>query len=50
MRPYVAWDLGFALYHEGQWDEARPYLEIAAQEGIQSAADTLAQMEAGNSP
>jgi tetratricopeptide (TPR) repeat protein len=49
MRPYVAWYLGFALFHQNQRDEARPYLQIAAQEGIQAAADILTQMDAGGS-
>jgi tetratricopeptide (TPR) repeat protein len=49
MRSYAAWSLGFALYHESQREEARPYLEIAAQGGIQSAADILAQMKSGDS-
>jgi tetratricopeptide (TPR) repeat protein len=49
MRPYIAWYLGFALLHQNQRAEARPYLQIAAQEGLQAAADILAQMDAGGS-
>ena len=45
MHHFVAWSLGNALYHEGQLAEAKPYLGIAAQEGIQPAADILARME-----
>jgi tetratricopeptide (TPR) repeat protein len=49
MRPYVAWNLGFALFHQNQRDEAKPYLQIAAQLGIQAAADLLTQMDVGGS-
>ena len=52
IRPYVAWYLGFALYHEGRFQEARPYLEIVERTGPpalqQRAADLLARMDVGN--
>ena len=51
IRSYVAWYLGFALYHEGRFQEARPYLEIVERTGPpasqQRAADLLARMDAG---
>ena len=49
MRPYVTWNLGFALFHQNQWDAARLYLQIAAQSGMLPATDFLTQMDPGGS-
>jgi tetratricopeptide (TPR) repeat protein len=54
MVPNVAWYLGFALYHEGRFEEARPYLEIVERTGAlalqQAAASILTQMGAKKPP
>jgi tetratricopeptide (TPR) repeat protein len=50
----IAWYLGFALFHEGHWEEAQPYLEFVVHNGRsslqQQAADTLAEMRDGGMP
>jgi tetratricopeptide (TPR) repeat protein len=50
----IAWYLGFALFHEGDWEEAQPYLEFVVHNGRlslqQQAADTLAEMKDGGAP
>jgi len=50
MASSLAWYLGFALYHKGRFEEARPYLEIVERTGAsalqQAAASILTQMGA----